>query len=87
MNFHHKYLLKYMYINFLGEKWRKHRKLITPTFHFKILEQFVDVFNAQSEILVEKLQAEVGTESFDIQPFISLSALDIICGNTFLFTL
>lgn len=62
-----------------GEKWRKRRKVITPAFHFKILEQFVDVFDSASNILVQQLQKEIEKGSTDIYPYITLCALDIIC--------
>ena len=55
--------------------------MITPTFHFKILDIFVDVFVEKSEILVKKLQSKVGEKAFDIYPFITHCALDIICGE------
>lgn len=64
-----------------GQKWFQRRKVLTPAFHFKILEQFVDVFNENSEILVEKLSKFEGTE-FDIFPMITLCALDVICQTS-----
>lgn len=64
-----------------GNKWYKRRKIITPTFHFKILDTFLDVFNENSEILVNKLREKAETgDVFDVYPFITLCALDIICG-------
>ncbi|KDR12229.1 Cytochrome P450 4C1 [Zootermopsis nevadensis] len=62
-----------------GQKWHTHRKMITPTFHFKILDNFVEVFSEKSEILVRKLQKEVGSQGFDVYPYITKCALDIIC--------
>ncbi|XP_069699685.1 cytochrome P450 4C1-like [Periplaneta americana] len=62
-----------------GQKWFTHRKMITPTFHFKILDSFVEVFAEKSEILVEKLQKEIRSKGFDVYPYITLCALDIIC--------
>ncbi|KAF2895541.1 hypothetical protein ILUMI_10635 [Ignelater luminosus] len=62
-----------------GGKWKRQRKLITPTFHFQILEQFIGVFDSQSDILVKKLNKEVDQKAFDIYPYITLCALDIIC--------
>ncbi|KAJ9590496.1 hypothetical protein L9F63_016447, partial [Diploptera punctata] len=62
-----------------GSKWHSHRKMLTPAFHFKILENFVQVFAKKSEKLVEKLQKNVGSESFDVHPYITTCALDIIC--------
>ncbi|KAF2895443.1 hypothetical protein ILUMI_10730, partial [Ignelater luminosus] len=62
-------------------KWRKHRKILTPAFHFQILEQFLDVFDTFSDILVEKLKKESGKDSVDIYPYITLCSLDIICAT------
>jgi hypothetical protein len=64
-----------------GAKWHSHRKLITPTFHFKILDIFVEVFVEKSDILVKKLLSKAGGKGFDIYPFITRCALDIICGK------
>lgn len=62
-----------------GEKWFKHRKIITPTFHFSILQSFCEIFNEKSTVLVEKLNEKADTgEAFNIQPFITNAALDII---------
>ena len=63
-----------------GRKWFQRRKVITPTFHFKILEQFVEVFDRQSNTFVKILQkkAENG-QTFDIFPLVTLCALDVIC--------
>jgi hypothetical protein len=66
---------------FTGRKWRSHRKLITPAFHFKILENFVDVFNANGQILLEKLSKHLNGPEFDIFSYIKLYTLDIISGT------
>lgn len=63
-----------------GQKWFSRRKVITPAFHFKILEQFVEIFDKNSRILIEKL-AEKKDQSADIFPLITLCALDVICGE------
>uniref|UniRef100_A0AAG5CXD5 Cytochrome P450 n=1 Tax=Anopheles atroparvus TaxID=41427 RepID=A0AAG5CXD5_ANOAO len=65
-----------------GRKWHTHRKVITPTFHFKILEQFVEIFDRQSSTFIKVLQpyAESG-KSFDIFPQVTLCALDVICES------
>ncbi|XP_055594967.1 cytochrome P450 4C1-like [Uranotaenia lowii] len=63
-----------------GERWFKHRKLITPTFHFNILEGFCDVFSEQGSIMAELLEPYADTgKPVDIFPFITKAALDIIC--------
>ncbi|XP_069680192.1 cytochrome P450 4C1-like isoform X1 [Periplaneta americana] len=64
-----------------GSKWHTHRKILTPSFHFKILESFIPVIVEQSKILVKKLEKEVGSEGFCVQPYISRCSLDIICES------
>jgi len=76
------YMFTNIVLNFVGEKWRNRRKILTPAFHFKILEDFIDVFVDQSLILVNKLKREVGKDSgFNIFPYVTLCTLDIICGK------
>ena len=66
-----------------GKKWHSRRKIITPTFHFKILEQFVEIFDQQSTVMVEKLYKKAdGKTEIDIFPVICLCALDIITGKS-----
>ncbi|XP_069711994.1 cytochrome P450 4V2 [Phaenicophaeus curvirostris] len=62
-----------------GNKWRSRRKMITPTFHFEILTDFLEVMNEQGVILLEKLEKHVDKEPFDVFLDITLCALDIIC--------
>lgn len=63
-----------------GKKWHQRRKIITPAFHFKILQQFVDVMERQGQILVEKLKKFDGQDE-NIFPHVSLYAMDVICGK------
>nr|ALD15912.1 cytochrome P450 [Dendroctonus armandi] len=62
-----------------GSTWKNHRKVITPSFHFSILQQFVGVFNSVGDNLVKKLESEAGKDSVEISQLISLYALDVIC--------
>lgn len=55
------------------------RKLITPAFHFKILEDFMDIFNSSGAILIKKLHES--QEEVNIYKFINLFSLDVICGK------
>lgn len=55
-------------------------QILTPAFHFKILEDFMDIFNEQSAILVRKLASELNKDSFNIFPYVTLCTLDIVCG-------
>ena len=68
-----------------GEKWKSTRKMLTPSFHFNILKDFLELMNDCSRNLVDKLNREacdIGVP-YDIFPDISLSSLDIICGKIF----
>ncbi|XP_050077622.1 cytochrome P450 4d1-like [Anopheles maculipalpis] len=65
-----------------GEKWFQRRKIITPSFHFKILDQFMDVFNKEADTLVTKLERHVNQKEFNIYDYITLYALDSICATS-----
>ncbi|KFB49529.1 AGAP009246-PA-like protein [Anopheles sinensis] len=63
-----------------GERWFQHRKLITPTFHFNILDGFCDVFAENSAEMVELLKPHADTgKPVNVYPFIAKLTLDIIC--------
>uniref|UniRef100_A0A915BZB5 Cytochrome P450 n=2 Tax=Parascaris univalens TaxID=6257 RepID=A0A915BZB5_PARUN len=65
-----------------GNKWKARRKMLTPAFHFKMLQQFVSVFDTESKILVEQLDHFANTNrEVDILPFVKRCALDIICST------
>ncbi|XP_076340278.1 cytochrome P450 4C1-like [Tachypleus tridentatus] len=64
-----------------GSKWRRRRKLVTPAFHFRILEDFIPMFNEQSQILVEKLRQAQSEKWVDIAEYVTLCTLDIICES------
>lgn len=68
---------------FLGSYWKHQRKLITPTFHFNILEKFYEVFKEQGQILIEILKEKAdGKTNIDIFPYMQSFALDVICGKS-----
>lgn len=63
-------------------KWRFRRKIITPAFHFRILDDFLPIMNQEATRLIEKLNQNkyLGTEqAIDIAPLIALCTLDTIC--------
>lgn len=64
-----------------GQKWLSRRKIITPAFHFNILEDFVEVFEKQSSIFELNLRKFEGSGDFNIFPLTALCALDVVCGN------
>ncbi|XP_070497080.1 cytochrome P450 4d2-like [Chironomus tepperi] len=61
-----------------GQKWFNRRRIITPTFHFKILEQFFDVFQKQNSKLIEKIKTETNGHPFNIFPVITSSVLNAL---------
>lgn len=62
-----------------GAKWHSRRKIITPTFHFSILDGFIEIFSNKSKILLEKLSCHAGSGiAIDVYPFITKVTLDII---------
>nr|CDP98747.1 Bm2409, isoform b [Brugia malayi] len=61
------------------KKWRSRRKLLTPTFHYDILKDFVGVYNKHGQTLLQKFHALCGNQYNDIFHMISLCTLDIIC--------
>ncbi|XP_055637107.1 cytochrome P450 4d1-like [Toxorhynchites rutilus septentrionalis] len=64
------------------QKWHARRKAITPAFHFKILEQFVEVFDRNASELVDVLSTYADSEAvFDVFPFVLLYTLDVICES------
>nr|UOU03280.1 cytochrome P450 4V23/24-2 [Brachionus rubens] len=63
-----------------GEKWANRRRLITPAFHFEILNDFLQIMNEQAEILVEILSTCVkNKKQIDIFELLKSCALDVIC--------
>lgn len=68
-----------------GRKWHKRRKMITGSFHFQMLPQFMDIIENQSRILIEKWFNAIGDLDWrcgiDLYKFITLCTMDVICGK------
>lgn len=65
-----------------GERWHKLRKLLTPAFHFQILERFMQIFEEQTDILISKMKKipdGVVEDAFDL---FHAFALDVISGKS-----
>ncbi|KAL0100478.1 hypothetical protein PUN28_019659 [Cardiocondyla obscurior] len=60
-----------------GPKWRAHRKLIAPTFHLNVLKSFIDLFNANSRTVVERMRKE-GDKEFDCHDYMSECTVEIL---------
>ncbi|KAK9886188.1 hypothetical protein WA026_015700 [Henosepilachna vigintioctopunctata] len=61
-----------------GAQWQIHRKLITPAFHFKILDTFQEVFSEKAQMLADELTNLADGQFFDFYPLMTHCALDII---------
>ncbi|XP_055953328.1 cytochrome P450 4c3-like isoform X2 [Argiope bruennichi] len=66
-------------ITSLGTDWRKQRKLLTPTFHFSILDDCIPIFQKQANVLISTIKSRIHEPWIDIAPLSHLCALDIIC--------
>lgn len=63
-----------------GERWYKLRRLLTPAFHFQILERFVQIFEEQANVLVDKLAIMPNRETKDAFKVFHAFSLDVISG-------
>ena len=64
-----------------GSKWKSHRRLLTPTFHFNILKTYLVVMNEHSNKLIKALQNQVSQGTVNVEQAVTLCALDIICES------
>ncbi|XP_029157491.1 cytochrome P450 4C1-like [Nylanderia fulva] len=62
-----------------GAKWHSRRKILTPAFHFNILNQFVEVLIKEGECMTKSLKDAKETVVKDLLPFISEYTLNAIC--------
>ncbi|XP_029772155.1 docosahexaenoic acid omega-hydroxylase CYP4F3-like [Suricata suricatta] len=70
-----------------GDKWRTHRHLLTPAFHFKILKPYVKIFNKSADTMHAKWKRLVseGNTRLDMFEHISLMTLDSLQKCVFSF--
>ncbi|KAL6418339.1 hypothetical protein ACFW04_012209 [Cataglyphis niger] len=63
----------------VGTKWHARRKILTPAFHFTILNQFTDILIKEGDYMAESLKDVKGTVVKDLIPFITEHTLNAIC--------
>ncbi|GAB6033127.1 Cytochrome P450 4V2 [Chamberlinius hualienensis] len=61
-----------------GNKWFQRRRMLTPSFHFQILEQFRVIMNEHT-VTLTKLLGENKDNYCDVYPYATRASLDIIC--------
>ncbi|XP_028968861.1 cytochrome P450 4V2 [Galendromus occidentalis] len=60
-----------------GTKWKSRRRLLTSSFHFKVLRTFSVSINEQAALFVERISKKMQNE--DIAPYIEAFTLDVVC--------
>lgn len=66
-----------------GLKWKHRRRLITPSYHFSILNEFVPILEKHAQGLVEKFSIAANeAKTIDVQPILSLMTLEAICETS-----
>lgn len=63
-----------------GKKWFQRRKLLTPGFHFQILERFVKIMDAHAKVFLDKI-SKLDGKQVDMFPLSNLYSLDTVCGK------
>lgn len=58
-----------------GTHWARHRKMITPAFHFKLLKSYAKIFNASAKVLVEKWKKTINVP-VEVQQPMGLMAME-----------
>nr|XP_049703317.1 cytochrome P450 4c3 [Helicoverpa armigera]WRX05951.1 CYP4AU1 [Helicoverpa armigera] len=58
--------------------WKAHRRLLLPIFHNRIIEDYIEVFGEQGNILVKTLGEQVGKRPFDVYEYVTSCMLDIV---------
>ncbi|XP_066260623.1 cytochrome P450 4C1-like [Euwallacea similis] len=64
-----------------GPKWQQHRKIISPSFHFKVLDSYTEIFAEKAEQFSKYLEKYEGQGYFDITEDLTKIALDIIAES------
>ncbi|XP_010633293.1 cytochrome P450 4F3 isoform X2 [Fukomys damarensis] len=70
-----------------GDKWSRHRRMLTPAFHFNILKPYVKIFTDSTKVMHAKWQRLIsqGSARLDMFELISLMTLDSLQKCVFSF--
>ncbi|KAM9309981.1 cytochrome P450 4B1-like [Pholidichthys leucotaenia] len=67
-----------------GQKWFRHRRLLTPGFHYDVLKPYVKLMSESANIMLNKWQCYAATnETFEMFEHVSLKTLDSILKCVF----
>ncbi|RDX92067.1 11-oxo-beta-amyrin 30-oxidase, partial [Mucuna pruriens] len=73
-------------VSYEGEKWNKHRRLITPAFNFEKLKNMLPTFFKSCNDLIikwEEMLSSNGSCEMDVWPFLQNLASDVIARTAF----
>uniref|UniRef100_A0A1L8E4P9 Putative cytochrome n=1 Tax=Nyssomyia neivai TaxID=330878 RepID=A0A1L8E4P9_9DIPT len=63
-----------------GKKWQQRRRILTPTFHFNILKEFLAVFHEECEKFTDLLMVETTkSDGTNLPPLTSHVTLNTVC--------
>ncbi|XP_060725998.1 cytochrome P450 4A7-like isoform X1 [Tachysurus vachellii] len=67
-----------------GQKWFRHRRLLTPGFHYDILKPYVKLMGDSAQVMLDKWEVYARTEqTFELFQHVSLMTLDSIMKCAF----
>ncbi|XP_062254783.1 cytochrome P450 4B1-like [Platichthys flesus] len=67
-----------------GQKWSRHRRLLTPSFHYDVLKPYVKLMSDSAKIMLDKWESYGDTnKSFELFEHVSLMTLDNILKCAF----
>ncbi|XP_039886257.1 cytochrome P450 4B1-like [Simochromis diagramma] len=67
-----------------GQKWFRHRRLLTPGFHYDVLKPYVKLMSESAETMLDKWESYASTnEPFELFKHMSLMTLDSIMKCAF----
>ncbi|KAI6195980.1 hypothetical protein M3Y94_01054500 [Aphelenchoides besseyi] len=64
-----------------NSQWHKMRKLVTPSFHFSRIENYVEAMDEHVRTMIELLHKRPAGEEVDLYPALKLCSLDIIADT------
>nr|AGT57837.1 cytochrome P450 412a2 [Leptinotarsa decemlineata] len=62
--------------------WKRHRKLLAPSFNHRVLNTAVGIFTEYSVNFAKELQAVVGKKNFDLYAWTIRCTFDLICKTS-----
>lgn len=66
-----------------GDKWKHHRRLVSPSFNYNVVTGYLPVFNKNCKGMVDTLRLKVGQPTFNVREIIVHTTLDLFLEATF----